>query len=97
MIYKIILSSGSSIAIENEEDLQKVMKAINEPNAKLIITKHGIFNLSFLVSITADDEAESKMNYARKSRNTEQSALESVVGRPVFAQLIEQMRIGNEK
>lgn len=97
MIYKITLSSGSPIAIENEADLEVVIRAIHNPNAKVIVTKHGIFNLSFLVSITADDAAEEKMDYARKARSTEKSALESVVGRPVFAEMVERMTLGDGK
>jgi len=97
MIYKITLSSGAPIAIENDEDLQTVINAIHNPSAKLIVTKHGIFNLSFLVSITADDDAEEKLVYARKSRNTEESAIQSVVGRPIFAEMVERMTLGNGK
>ncbi len=97
MIYKITLSSGAKIAIENDDDLEIVIKAILDPQAKLIITKHGIFNLSFLVAITADDEAEEKLIYARKSRSTEQSAIQSIVGQPHFQTLIKQMSIGDGK
>jgi len=97
MIYKITLSSNAHIAIENDDDLEKIIKAIHEPNAKMIITKHGIFNLSFLVAITADDDAEEKLIYARKCRGSEESAIQSVVGQPHFQRLIKQMSIGDGK
>jgi len=54
MIYKLVLSKGDDIKLD-EEDLEKIQNNIAE---KLIRIKQGIFNPSFMISIIPTDENE---------------------------------------
>jgi hypothetical protein len=51
--FKIVLSNKSSIQID-EEELQKVIKGIT--SGQPVIVRQGIFNPSFFISITEDNE-----------------------------------------
>jgi len=54
MIYKIIMSRGEAIKID-EEDLRKLTDNIGE---KLVRLKQGIINPSFMISIVPTDEED---------------------------------------
>lgn len=55
MIYKIVLSNTKDTIPVAEKDLAEVIKKISEGN-KLIITKEGLFNPSYLVGILPDHQ-----------------------------------------
>jgi hypothetical protein len=56
MIFKIILSNGNHpIRVNSKEEVSKIFEQIFS-NAKLIVTKEGVFNPSFLVEIVPDTE-----------------------------------------
>jgi antitoxin (DNA-binding transcriptional repressor) of toxin-antitoxin stability system len=53
MIYKIVLSNTNDTIPLDSNDLPKVLESIQKGN-KLIITKEGVFNPSYLVAIMFD-------------------------------------------
>jgi hypothetical protein len=63
-MYKIVLSNTKDTIPVSKDDLPKVLKMISDGN-KVIITKEGVFNPSYMVAIVYDSarsqiEAEHK-------------------------------------
>lgn len=56
MIYKIILSNTKDTIPVSDEELPSVVKAM-QAGGNIIVTKEGVFNPSFYVTIVPDHEA----------------------------------------
>lgn len=61
MIFKVIMSSKPDIPVENEEALKKFLKAVNEGKSRLVITKYGAINPSFIVAIVPYTEKNQEL------------------------------------
>ena len=64
MIYKIVMSKGEEIKID-EEDLVKIKANIGE---SLIQIKQGIINPSFMIAIIPTDEPETQIKHILEKR-----------------------------
>lgn len=99
MIYKIILSSGPAVPVESEEALEKILGEINA-GKKLILTKHGVINSSFVVSIVVHRELmEEVAETLRMGGSTREGAEARAIGASPFVKLLgnKMPELGNGK
>lgn len=88
MIYKVVMSNGPEVVVENEESLMKILDEVNA-GKKLVLTKYGVINSSFIVSIVRHKE---KMQEVREqlgygSKKPHEAEME-VLGPSPFAKLL---------
>ena len=88
MIYKAVMSSGDSVLIESEEDMMKFLGDANNPNKKLILTKHGLINTSFLVSIVPHKEKLAEIRDHMGIGKTKEEAISIVLPPSPFARIL---------
>lgn len=55
MQFKAVMSNGPDIPIDNEADVKAIMEKIAMSKG-LVMTKHGLLNPSFLISIVPDKQ-----------------------------------------
>ena len=87
MIYKIHMSRGDDIKID-EEDLAKLKENIAE---KLIALKQGIINPSFMISITPTSEKE----FVEKPDLIVENGVAKIIGTTKVATLANKMNVRN--
>lgn len=87
MIYKVVMSNGPEVAIESEEALQKFLEEANS-GKKLVLTKYGVINTSFIVSVVRHkekmEEVREQLGYGKKPHEAETE----VLGPSPFAKLL---------
>ena len=96
MIHKIIQSNGDPVLIESDEDLVKFLKAAQ--TSKLVMTKHGVVNPSFVVQIVPHRElngrVEEMLGYRMEENGklvpqyTRDSAERQTIGVSPYAKLL---------
>lgn len=106
MIYKITLSNGPDVPIASEDDLIKFLNQANNPANRMVLTKYGIINPSYIVNIVADKDRNSAVADKIGSsifkeilggkpvivgQHDKKSALEVVMGLAPFEKLTEKM------
>ena len=88
MIYKIILSNGSNILVESDEELIEVIKNI-QSGVKFVFTKRGFFNPSFLVGIEPDRERFADYQYNLSLGIGEKDIKKDLLGEPKMESILE--------
>ena len=87
MIYKIVMSKGDEIKID-EDDLVKIKANIGE---SLIQIKQGIINPSFMIAIIPTDEKENRL----KTLIEIHDGRAVITGTETVKKLVDKMKIKN--
>lgn len=106
MIHKVVSSDREPVIIESDDDLLKFLKAAQ--TSKLVMTKHGIINPSFVVKIIPHRELNNQLANTLRMKEirgnemvpqfTYEQALERTVGVSVYAKLLSgKMQLGETK
>lgn len=98
MIYKVVMSSGPEVIIGSEEDLRSFLEAANRPNQKLVFTKYGVINVSFVVSVLPHKEKIAEVNEYLKIGRSKEEAMNEVLGISPFAKILsDKMKMLSDK
>jgi hypothetical protein len=84
MIYKIVMSTGEGIMLENEEAFQKFLAQIQQPNQRFVLTRHGLVNVNYVVSIVEHKEKMKEATALLSTGRTRDEALKEVIGESSF-------------
>lgn len=94
MTYKIKLSSGDAIPID-EDEIQNVIAGLK--SKQFVVVRQGMFNPAYFVSIVKDRKRQAGMNYVYGKDDFEPAPSKDKPLSDIFAGVREKLKLSNSQ